>query len=52
MRRTERFGRAYICYKTTPAFALFWIVVGAFAWAILLYGSVCLGRYIGQFFRS
>ncbi len=49
MRRTERLGRAYIRYKTTPAFALFWLAVGAFAWAILLYTSVSFGRYIGKF---
>lgn len=50
MRRTERLGRTYIRYKTTPAFALFWVVVGTLAWAVLLYASVFFGRQLSKVF--
>ena len=51
MRRTERLGRAYIRYKITPVLILFWIAFGALAWAVLLYASVSLGRYLVKFFE-
>ena len=50
MRRTERLGRAYIRYKTTPFFVLFWVALGGFVWAVLLYTVVSFGPYVSKFF--
>lgn len=48
MRRTERLGRAYIRYKTTPFFVLLWVVFGAFIWAVLLYAGASFGPLVSK----
>jgi hypothetical protein len=52
MNRRDRIARNYIRYKATPAFLVFWVMAGAFVWAIVLYAGVSLGACIPQLIQA